>query len=94
MLSVNFMDAKGLSESDRFAAEVAYREALLAKVPDIDLLKLIYDDDNAGAEAAVDHFERGRSAWNELDSIGNTAAEVAIGYWPGEAAHFEVIFQS
>lgn len=91
-ISATFFDTTHISESDRSSAESAYVAALLAEVPNIEILHLIYEDQNAGGYEGLSHFENGKSAWTELDRIGQRAAESAIGFWPGEAAHFEVTF--
>lgn len=91
-ISATFFDTTHISESDRLAAESAYVAALTSEVPNISILRLIYADQMAGLNGGVDHFEKCESAWDELDRIGQRAAESAIGFWPGEAAHFEVTF--
>ena len=91
-ITVKFVDAGHLSQEDRDAAEGAYEKELLAAVPNISILQAIRADDIAAMLEGVSHFEKCESAWSELDRIGQTAAEKAIGFWPKESAHFEVSF--
>lgn len=91
-MNVTFFDTTHITENDRRTAEEAYRAAILELVPSETILEKMQADDKAALDAGVDHFEQTKSAWAELDRIGSRAAEAAIGFWPGDAAHFEVVF--
>lgn len=90
--SATLLDASGASQSDRDSAETAYKDAITNACPNVEILAKIYADDLAGTYAAADHFENCKSAWCELNQIGINAAKKKLGYWPGNGAHFEVVF--
>lgn len=93
MFGVTFFDTKSMDAKDQDLAERIYRETILSQVAGSEsLLKAIYMDDLEGVRGGLSHFENGNSAWSEINGAGSRAVEEALGYWPHDAAHFEMSF--
>lgn len=90
-ISVQIMDAQPITDVDARRAEAACRDAITA-IASPDMLALIYADHMAGLDAGLNHYERGCSAWSEVERIGADAAVSALGYRPTDGVHFEVGF--
>lgn len=90
-ISIQIMDASPITEADARRAEAAYLDAITA-IASPDMLALVHADFTAGLDAALDHYERGCSAWSEIERIGSIAGVAALGYQPKDSAHFEVGF--
>lgn len=93
-ISVQIMDAQPITDAeDARRAEAACRDAITA-IASPDMLALIHADHMAGLDAGIDHYERGCSAWSEVERIGADAAVSALGYRPADGVHFDVGFHS
>lgn len=85
-----FTDTTPMPEVDTLRAEWAFEQAIVEVVTSAEMIRHIQRDNTEALEGGLERFENCSSAWDKLTQVGERAAEAALGYWPGGAAHFEV----